>query len=275
MDRTFSCRALVDTAMALAAIVVGCSGQPFTAGDAAGGAAGSGGASFAGSASTGAAGTPIVGDAGSGGSATGGSTGSGGETGGSASAGSGASATSGAGGVATAGASGSSSAGGVGINPIGTAGSAGTDNICKDPPCAPPKPSGNELDRSKWRVSASNTYFPNTQAELAIDDDPESCWASGIGQTPGMWFLLDLNEAQFFFEVDVRTLPSSTDYARQLKLSASTDGKHFTPLRSEIAGMHELKISFDSAQFARYLKLEITKDTGGLWWRIDDLRVRN
>lgn len=165
--------------------------------------------------------------------------------------------------------------GGVTLDPIATGGGAGTGNICKEPPCAPLTPSGHELDRSKWRVSASNTYFPKTQPELAIDDDAESCWASGIGQTPGMWFLLDLNEAQFFFEVEVQTLAGSSDYARQLKLSASADGQHFAPLRSELGGMHDLKISFDSAQFARYIKLEITKDTGGLWWRIDDLRVRN
>lgn len=260
--------------MALAAIAVGCSGQAFSGETtcasaectAAAGSSASAGASASGGAvviagassssgSGGAVSAPSQGGAGAGGlPATGGAGGSGG--------------------VSTSGRGGAGGTGGVVIDPNGNAGTGGASSVCKDPPCAPTAPTGVELDRSLWRVSASNTYFPNTQAENAIDDDPESCWASGIGQTPGMWFLLDLSSKQHFFEVEVQTLPGSSDYARQLKLSASADGQHFSPLRTDITGEHDLKITFKAAQLARYLKLEVTKDTGGLWWRIDDLRVR-
>jgi hypothetical protein len=88
-----------------------------------------------------------------------------------------------------------------------------------------------------------------------------------------MWFMVDLGEPKFFFELDTVTAPMTNDYAQHLRLSASVDGVNFNVLRDGIAGERELKIAFKQAKYARYLKLELEADAGGLWWRIDDLAV--
>lgn len=269
------CLVSVYSATALLAVLGGCSGEPFQTGDFAGapsvgGTPSSAGASAGGSS---AAGAPFAfagggSGAGSGSADAGGSATAGSSTGGSTAAGTSAGGSdlggSGAGSAAMGG------SGGAVIVPLGggagMGGSAGTGG-------APTSPTGVELDQHDWRVSASNTYFAETKPEYAIDADPQSCWASGTPQTPGMWFLVDLHEPQYFFQVSVDVIPGSSDYGRHLKLSTSTDGSKFTPLRTGIEGSESLDIAFKEAKYARYLKLEITADAGGLWWRIDDLHV--
>ena len=58
-----------------------------------------------------------------------------------------------------------------------------------------------------------------------------------------------------------------------MRLSASMDGSQFAVLRTNIAGEPDLKITFQTQQHARYLKLELLDSAGGIWWRIDDLFV--
>ena len=64
----------------------------------------------------------------------------------------------------------------------------------------------------------------------------------------------------------------SGDYPRGLKISSSLDGKNFTELKTDIVGERYLTIGFESAQYARYLKLELVTHNA-LWWRIDELDV--
>lgn len=138
---------------------------------------------------------------------------------------------------------------------------------------APTTPEGVQLDSTDWQLSASSTYEYDSSPDYVVDDDPYSAWSSGAPQAPGMWFMVDLGEPQFFFEVDTWTDPITNDYAQHLRLSGSIDGSHFTELRGGIEGTRELKIAFKQAKYARYLKLELESDAGGLWWRIDDLSV--
>jgi hypothetical protein len=125
-----------------------------------------------------------------------------------------------------------------------------------------------------WVASASHSFTSDTQPACAIDDDPTTSWVSGASQGPGMWFMIDMRRPEFFFEVDVVTWMDSEDYARKLSLSMSKDGETFTEIRSQITGDYKIKIAFNQAHLARYLKLEILEPAAGLWWRVANVGVR-
>jgi len=159
--------------------------------------------------------------------------------------------------------------------PLGAACSAADDcesGTCNDHECAPQAPTGVLIDSTGWTASASDTYVETVPGN-ALDNDPESSWASGASQIPGMWFLVDMAEPRTFFTIRIQTAADTFDYARRLRVTASLDGADFSQLCTDVTGESELQITFPSVQYARYLKLELLEDSGGQWWQIHDFQV--
>jgi len=141
-----------------------------------------------------------------------------------------------------------------------------------DKRCVPKTATGNALQRAAWLLSASATYSQDTPPQKAIDGDPGTHWTSGTSQVPGMWFLIDLRKSTPFFDVQL-TCTSNGDYPRSIRVLMSDDGQTFTPITGTIAGEQSLRIDFPTARVGRFIKLEMEQDTGGTWWRIDELNV--
>jgi hypothetical protein len=138
--------------------------------------------------------------------------------------------------------------------------------------CVPKSPTGNAISPAPFLLSASATFSQDTPPGKAVDGDLGTHWTSGTGQLPGMWFLIDMRKSVPFFDIEL-TCTSNGDYPRSIRALVSDDGQSFTPITGTIAGEQMLRLDFPTAQIARYIKLELEQDTGGLWWRIDELRV--
>jgi len=107
----------------------------------------------------------------------------------------------------------------------------------------------------------------------AIDGDVNTKWESGTGQVPGMWFQVDMLASRPFFALELQCT-SNGDYPRSLRMLLSEDGQTFIPATGTVTGQQNVRFDFAVPRIARYIKLEIQQDTGGLWWRIDELRVK-
>lgn len=142
---------------------------------------------------------------------------------------------------------------------------------CTDTHCVPPAATGTPIATTNWLATASSSCC-GTTPQRVFDGDLTTDWNNGFGQVPGMWFQWDMLKPQVFFAVTVSCVSTTTDYGRTLRLSSSLDGKTFTELRS-VPGENVLKITFNTPQYARYLKLETLASTNGLFWRIDEISV--
>jgi hypothetical protein len=143
---------------------------------------------------------------------------------------------------------------------------------CSDERCVPAKATGQALPMAGWIATASATFNGDTVPARGIDGNGGTHWTSGASQLPGMWFQLDMLAAKPLFAVDL-VCDSNDDYPRSIRVLLSEDGQTFTPATATMAGTKQLRLELGKARVARYVKLELEQDTGGTWWRIDELRV--
>jgi hypothetical protein len=84
------------------------------------------------------------------------------------------------------------------------------------------------LARSGWQASAN---FNPQEAWKAIDGKKESRWSSGVPQTPGMWFRLDLGRPASLCGLRLELGESLRDFPRELEIRFSLDGRHWREVR--------------------------------------------
>ena len=144
--------------------------------------------------------------------------------------------------------------------------------FCNQQRCVPRSPTGASLPMAGWLLTASATFNQDTPPAKATDGNAATHWTSGTSQLPGMWFQIDMRVTQTFFDIEL-DCTSNGDYPRSIRALISEDGQHFTPVTGTIAGEQVLHLDFPSARIARYIRLELEQDTGGLWWRIDELHI--
>ncbi|HTA92353.1 MAG TPA: discoidin domain-containing protein [Polyangiaceae bacterium] len=143
--------------------------------------------------------------------------------------------------------------------------------ICQGQLCVPAMASGVLLSQIAWQVSASNTFDTST-TNLAIDGDPTTRWTSGTPQVTGMWFEIDLSQVDIFFDVLIDSSQFPGDAGVSYDIYFSNDGNFGAPARSSIPGGAVTTIKFDSAQVARYIKIELAS-AGTNWWSIGEVSV--
>lgn len=145
-------------------------------------------------------------------------------------------------------------------------------STCSEGRCVPSEPTGQALVMTSWVATASSNYSPDTEPSRALDGNLGTHWTNGTGQLPGMWFQVDMREQRPIFAVEL-ACDSNDDYPRKLRVLVSEDGQSYTAATPTVAGTKRLRLDLGRARIARYVKLELDHDTGGTWWRIDELRV--
>jgi len=133
------------------------------------------------------------------------------------------------------------------------------------------------IARDGWQASASH---PGEGPANAIDDDAGTRWSSGVPMGPGMWFSVDLGEAQEVSQIVLDSANSPGDYPRGLKLEVSDDGETWRPLAdcpdaasAQSSGVTSIIIEPTTLRHLRITQTGPEGCAGGLWWSIHDLRL--
>ncbi len=125
------------------------------------------------------------------------------------------------------------------------------------------------LDRTGWTASASHN---NAQANLALDNNMETRWATLAVQEPGQWFIVDLGKATAFDTVAMLLGTSTNDMPAGYEIYVSLDGENWgTPVRT---GNEAIEEYYVGNQYARYIKIEQTGNKY-LYWSIHEFNLMN
>ncbi|HXK18499.1 MAG TPA: discoidin domain-containing protein, partial [Polyangiaceae bacterium] len=144
---------------------------------------------------------------------------------------------------------------------------------CVDNQCLPGSANGKPLSPVSWTATASDKSS-NSDASKAIDGVTNTFWTSGTAQVPKMWFALDLGSQQAFFSIEIDCFQQALDFPSAVDVFLSND-----PTFPEAAvlpnytGSAQMKITFQKAQAARYIKISLAQG-GDHWWSIDEIRVK-
>jgi fibronectin type 3 domain-containing protein len=126
------------------------------------------------------------------------------------------------------------------------------------------------LSRVGWVVSASVGGSPGN----ATDGDITTRWTTGVRQTNGEWFQVDMGGGTppTFTNVVLDAGSSTGDYPRGYQVNVSNDGTNWgSPVASGAGSSAVTSISF-SARTARYIRITQT-GSNGLWWSIHELNI--
>ncbi|MGH7322333.1 MAG: discoidin domain-containing protein, partial [Candidatus Rokuibacteriota bacterium] len=142
------------------------------------------------------------------------------------------------------------------------------------------------LSRAGWRVAASVAGEP---AERAIDGVRNSRWSSvgAAPQTPGMWFMVNLDTPAAISAIELDFGGSIQDYPRGLALAVSADGERWEEVSPTITrlgrlywtgthairgGVQRMVLRFP-ARTARFVRLQQTGTDFVFGWSIHELNV--
>ena len=143
-------------------------------------------------------------------------------------------------------------------------------------------PAAVALDRTGWIASASNTDTYGDVPANAIDGDPTTHWGSGQGQTPGLWFQVNMLLPRSFNSISIDAGSNSGDYPRAYMVFTSLDGAIWSrsiatgDTTSQGSGSYVtqgqvVNISFPT-QVARFIRV-VDIGSAANWWSIDEFNV--
>jgi hypothetical protein len=128
------------------------------------------------------------------------------------------------------------------------------------------------LSRGGWVASASSTESGGSPAN-ALDGNPNTRWSTGVPQTSGQWFQVDMGSTNTFYGLVLDAASSSADYPRGYQVNVSNDGINWgSPIASGSGTSAITQIRF-ATQAARYIRITQTGSVSGLWWSIAELNV--
>jgi F5/8 type C domain len=126
------------------------------------------------------------------------------------------------------------------------------------------------LSRAGWVVSALVGGSPGN----AIDGNIATRWTTGVSQTNGEWFQVDMGGGTppTFTNIVLDAGSSTGDYPRGYRVNVSNDGTNWgSPVATGAGSSAVTSISF-SARAARYLRIT-QPGSNGLWWSIHELNI--
>lgn len=138
------------------------------------------------------------------------------------------------------------------------------------------------LDRSGWIASASATDLYGDVPANAIDGNNGTHWGSGQGQTPGLWFQVNMVLPRSFNAISIDAGTSAGDFPRAYLVFVSLDGANWGrsiasgDSTSQGSGAYVtagqvINISFPT-QLARYIRI-VDLGSAGNWWSLYELNV--
>jgi type 1 glutamine amidotransferase len=130
---------------------------------------------------------------------------------------------------------------------------------------------GRMLDRTGWIVAAA----PGDGATYAIDGDGTTRWTTGIPQTKGQFFQIDLGAAQSFATIvlDSGNNGFENDHPRGYEVYVSSNGEVWSGPVANGAGNSPLTEVTFIAQTARYIRIVQTGSDPGYWWTIHEVNL--
>ncbi|MBK8097468.1 MAG: discoidin domain-containing protein [Planctomycetes bacterium] len=124
---------------------------------------------------------------------------------------------------------------------------------------------------ASWVLTASHEHEALARA---IDGDVGSRWSTGTPMTPGMWFQVDFGMPFTVRELLLDAASSTGDYPRGYSVRLSDDGLTWSePVSVGEGSAPQVAIAIAAPRAARFLRIEQTGRTDGLWWSIHELRV--
>jgi hypothetical protein len=138
--------------------------------------------------------------------------------------------------------------------------------------CPPVRAVAGSLLRSGWAVTASSTESGGSPAN-AIDGNITTRWSTGLQQTYGQWFEVDMGATNTFYELILDASGSSTDYPRGYQINVSNDGTNWGAVVASGAGSSAVTTIPLPTETARFIRITQTGSVSGLWWSIDEFNV--
>jgi O-glycosyl hydrolase len=132
---------------------------------------------------------------------------------------------------------------------------------------------GDALSRIGWSASASNTSGTYT-ATQAIDSNKDTVWTSGINESSGQTFTVDLGSAKTFDQVTLNLGSLSNDSPVSYQLFVSNDGTNWGSTIASGAGTSAMTNLTFSSQTMQYFHIVLT-GSASHWWSIADLSMYN
>jgi hypothetical protein len=129
-----------------------------------------------------------------------------------------------------------------------------------------------EIPSVHW--SASSNYRSEV-VTYAFDGDIKTRWDTGVNQTPGMYFELNLGEPYRVSEIILYLGNSIHDYPRILKIDTSLDLKNWSTLIDNIVPQPKegkITISFEPKPMQGIRLIQLGKDQQ-FWWSIHEIKV--
>lgn len=133
------------------------------------------------------------------------------------------------------------------------------------------------LDRSGWKLSASNTAsLPYIYPLSFLKDGIVSTrWSSGVAQAAGQWLMVDFGQNENFDKIEM--LGYQEDYPGSYEVSSSFDGVNFSTIELNNVGIGfgtKMVLLPSTPQTARYVKITLKgpHETNN-WWSICELNI--
>lgn len=141
----------------------------------------------------------------------------------------------------------------------GNVSGASTATISFSAPCTP----GGNMERVGWKATASKTSSNATEGlEMALDGKLDTRWTSGAGQTPGMWFQLDMGYPRSFDKVTFDASGSGSDFPQGYKLYVSNDPAVPGTAVAEGVGASITTVNLAGGKTGQFIRLETTASSG-------------
>jgi hypothetical protein len=127
------------------------------------------------------------------------------------------------------------------------------------------------LPRSGWVATASTTNS-GEPASRAIDGSGSTRWSTGVPQTQGQWFSIDMQTPQTFSQVTIDPKGSTNDWTRAYQVFVSNDAVSWgEPVASGTGSAGVLTVIFPT-QTARFIGV-VQTGSGSNWWSIGEINV--
>ena len=123
-------------------------------------------------------------------------------------------------------------------------------------------------DVSSWSITATS----DRDIANALDNNPNTRWATRETQRPGEFFEINFNTVKTFNNIVLDSNASPDDYPRRYDISVSQDGSNWTRLETGIDNQSEIEIILP-VQTAQYLRIEQNGSSSSQWWSIHELKI--
>ena len=129
-----------------------------------------------------------------------------------------------------------------------------------------PQPLANRQD---WKLTASDKP---ADGALAVDGKGETRYTTGRGQTPGMWFQIELPSDTEIVGLQLDSAKSANDYPRGYTVELSSDGEKWAKVATGKGTGAVTDITFPTAK-TKFIRITQTGEVKGNFWSIHELNV--